>query len=158
VPTLVLQSGAVCKGLLLGNIRQLPVTLDDGWNEGTGAKGQEFRSQSGQVPAGNKHQYSRNQLFISSPRKVNIPDPFQIFLIAYYFAMRMKLLIFEMEFFSYLENLMYCGVYQFSLCSYCILCVDFFQVVNTHNWDGLNTHTHTYIYCSAYCACAVAGT
>jgi hypothetical protein len=49
---------------------------------------------------GNKHQYSRNQLFISSPQKVKIPDPFQFFLIAYYFAMRMKLLIFEMEFFS----------------------------------------------------------
>jgi hypothetical protein len=83
--------------------------------------------------AGNKHQYSRNQLFISSPQKVNIPDPFQIFKIAYYFAMRMKLLIFEMEFFSYLENSMYCGVYQFALCSYCILCVVFFQVINTHN-------------------------
>jgi hypothetical protein len=75
---------------------------------------------------------------------------------AYYFAMRMKLLIFEMEFSSYLENFMYFVIYQLAYCSYCILCVVFFQVTNTQYWDRLNTYL--YIYCSACCAFAAART
>jgi hypothetical protein len=34
----------------------------------------------------NKHQYSRNQLFINSQQKVNIPDPFQDFKICILFC------------------------------------------------------------------------
>jgi hypothetical protein len=80
----------------------------------------------------------------SSSSTVNKRWPFQThsrFLkFTYYFAMRMILLIFEMEFSSYLENLMYCVIYQLAYCSYCILCVVFFQVTNTHYWDRLNIY------------------
>jgi hypothetical protein len=86
----------------------------------------------------------------SSSSTVNKRWTFQthsrFFKFAYYFAMRMKLLVFEMEFSSYLENFMYFVIYQLAYCSYCILCVVFFQVTNTQYWDRLNTYLYIYIY------------